>query len=149
MCIAGQSRGVIFGLDSNSWWIVATGDSVLLSCCKSTLLEASLCRRQAGEKEKTTREGNDGKGNNSRSNCGGEIYKSGNAANNGLSGCLLSKVLIFERRTIPNALASVQRSMIIENKQIKVTNKSKNKQGTRSWQMNSLGSQTKIFWVNY
>ena len=36
------------------------------------------------------------------SNCGGEICKSGNAADNGLSGCLLSKVLIFERGSFLN-----------------------------------------------
>ena len=75
--------------------------SVLLSCCKSSLLEASLCRREPGERGKTTRAGDDGKGKDSRSNCGGEIWKSGNGAENGLSGRLLSKVLIFERRSIP------------------------------------------------
>lgn len=108
---------------------MATIDSVLLSCYKSSLLEASLCRREAVERGKTTRAGDDGKGKDSRSNCGGEIWKSGNVADNGLSGCLLSKVLIFfERRSIPNEpggetrLPSVQRSMIIKNKQ---TNKQK------------------------
>ena len=61
-----------------------------------------MCRREAGEREKTTRAGDDGKGKARGSNCGGEICKSGNAADNGLSGCLLSKVLIFERGSFLN-----------------------------------------------
>ena len=57
-----------------------------------------MCRREAGEREKTTRAGDDGKGKARGSNCGGESLVMPPT----MAGCLLSKVLIFERGSFLN-----------------------------------------------